>query len=281
MICSICKNNSAKEESNSFEFFKLYTKFRFLTCDNCGHVLILPPQSDSKSGQEYIRKYTNLSPELNKSVLSRVKHMVNKYALDKSSSVYDIGSGNCQYGMAFSNLGFRCVAVDVERFNVIYSPFVYSKDLDAVLIEEESCIFFSNHSFEHIDPTSLKNILGIIAKKLDNKSSCLFVIPSPKKFLINFGIYLEEFVYGHNNLFSEKSARLFFKECLNLNNFQSIEVVSPRVRVAFLKTRIALAKDYLKNYYFHKAFILMCYIICSLIFGSKEEIWIRVNKVRR
>jgi len=142
MICSICKSDSAKEKSNSFEFLKLYAKFRFLACDNCGHVLLLPPQSDSKNGQEYIREYTDLSSKLNKSVLSRVKHMVNKYDLNKSSSVYDIGSGNCQYGMAFSNLGFRCVAVDVERFNTNYSPFIYSKDLDAALSEEESCIFF-------------------------------------------------------------------------------------------------------------------------------------------
>lgn len=279
MICSICGSGSIRVYRNDFVFLKLYEKFSFIKCNDCGHVLILPPQSDPKNGQEYIREYTNFSTSQNKSVLSRVKNILSSVRLNKSVSIFDIGSGNCQYGMAFTQLGFRCFAVDVERLNPSYSPFVYSQDLDIVLDEEQCCFFFSNHSFEHIESSSLKKVLDIISKKMNDGSSCLFVLPSPKKFLINCGIFLEEFVYGHNNLFSENSARIFFKEYLHLSGLHSIEIFSPRVRFAFLKTRLEIVKVYIARHCFKKAIILMCYIILSAILGSNEEIWVRVNRV--
>jgi hypothetical protein len=277
MNCPVCNSPETRVIANSFEFSKLYPEFTYLNCEACENIAILPPLSNSDMGQGYIREFTFSEPKLNPSIVKRVKKFITKYSLFQRSGVYDIGAGNCQYSMAFKSLGFNSVAVDVERLNPYYSPFVYFGDLNAALDVKESHIFFSNHSFEHIDLSDLSRLCNLIASRMREPSVGVFVVPIAKRNLVRRGIYLEEFVYGHKNLFSKTSAEFFFKkqfpERLNLK----VVIDSPKTRFAFLRTRLQIFSKYLKDGFYAKALILAYYLVISLIFGAEEELWISIQ----
>ncbi len=279
MNCDIC-GAGAHLIRNEFEFEPSYSSFSFYMCSGCGHIKLLPPLSDSSGGQAYIRSHTTAPERIAPNIMARARDAVSPLVPRSEPLVYDIGSGNCSYAMAFSELGCRGVAVDVERFNPAYPLFVKAGELEPYLARHGAAGFFSNHSFEHIELRDLTPLLEGVKPYIAAGAFGYFVVPAAKTGLINSRIYLEEFVYGHKNLFSQPSAEIYFKSIFSESAGFSVSVTMAKSRMAFLMTRLRLLVKLITKRHLSRAVRLGGYLLLNASGGTPEELIVKIGRTK-
>ncbi len=278
MNCDIC-GAGAHLIRNEFEFEQSYLSFSFLMCSSCKHIKLLPPLSDSDGGQSHIRSHTTTPERIAPKVMARARDAMAPLVSRSVPLVYDIGSGNCSYAMAFSGLGCRGVAVDVERFNPEYPFFVKAGELAPYVAQHGAAGFFSNHSFEHIELRDLSRLLESIRPCIASGAFGYFVMPAAKYWLIKRCIYLEEFVYGHKNIFSKASAEIYFKTIFPESAGFSVCVTTVKSRMAFLMTRLRLFVKLIVKGNLSRAARLGVYLLLNASVGAPEELLVKVSRI--
>jgi len=278
MKCQVC-GNSARVFRNDFEFPPRYCSFKFNICCGCEHIKLLPPLSDSDSGQQYLRAHIFAVDAIPAKIRRRAQRVVDSLGKANSRIIYDIGAGNCSYAMAFTKLGYTGVAIDVERFNPNYPFFVKVDEFSNYLAEYGAAGFFSNHSFEHIELTELTSLLRLLKSKMTGGVVGYFVMPAAKLGLVRAGVYLEEFCYGHKNLFSKDSALIYFKEEFPESQGYLVSVSAFQFRAGFLLTRLQILTRLIFRGHLYRAVRLCDYLFANLWRGSPEELVVEVKKV--
>lgn len=277
MNCKICDSRNIVIKENNLIFQSRYENFQFAECRDCDHILLLPPLSDSNAGQQYIRKNIDLSENVDPRILRKAKMIASLLPKDIVKIACDIGSGSCAFDIALEKLGWESYAVDTERFNSHYPRFMYINDLAEFVKNNTLGLIFSNHCFEHIELDSLFDLCSSIKVAITKGSVGLFIMPAQKIFLIKKNIYLEEFVFGHKNLFSNSSAKKFFEKIYPNELGFSVKIGYCRSRLSFLRTRLAFLLVLIKGLHLWKALILLGYVFKTLIYGSLEEVLITVS----
>jgi hypothetical protein len=271
----VCSGGRQKKYKNNLPFTEKYGEFEYSCCDDCGHISVHESLSDTRLGQDHLKKNIENS-EVPDTVAARAQSIVSKLPV-KSGRIYDIGAGNCNFSAAFSRLGYTGVAVDVHRFNEIYPHFVEADNFVKDVRANGAVAIFSNHSFEHIPTEDLRSMMADLRDFVQNGTRCFFIMPSAKVSLAKVGVCLEEFAYGHKNLFTTASAKLFFGGIFPADDGFTIHVAEHRTRLDFMRTRLRILMNYAGGLHFFKFAALLGYMVKCVLVGCRNEISVEVR----
>ncbi len=275
MQCVVCNGNRQKFYKNNLPFEEKYGKFNYTYCEDCGHIGVDESLSDTGLGQDHLKRNI-ANVDVPEAVLSRVKGIVSRLK-EGTGRVYDIGAGNCNFSVAFSRFGFTGIAVDVYRFNENYPHFVEAGQLIEDIRLNGAVALFSNHSFEHIPTEDLKAMMAGVREFVAGGTRCFFVMPCAKVFLAKAGVCLEEFLYGHKNLFTARSAQLFFDGLFPSDKGFQVRVSEINTRWDFMRTRLRILFNYIGHLQLLKSAVLLAYIGKCVLLGCANEVLVEIE----
>ncbi len=279
MPCLICQSMNISKVSVNSGAMKTKDFFSYDICNECFHIKINLPLCDSNLGRNHLKLNIEADATPSKEIISRAKKIISMANNHKKNlNIYELGSGNCKTSQAFTLLGHNGIAVDIDRFNPGYKNFIFFSELEGVLKDLNPDVYFSNHVFEHLEQDEFTDMLQKLLPYMQTKGVCYFVLPLAKQSLISKGVYLEEFVSGHKNLYTRKSIE---KLIFSLDIFNEIELMRVEIikhRLIFLKSRVHFFFNLLSSAKIKQALALGKYIARSLIVGNSEELAIFLVK---